>query len=207
MSAALITFLFHTKFMFDLKTFRLLLLLTALLTVPAAAQQKPPAKTPAQTPAAAVKKFESKEGNFSINIAAAPTQVRSLASEAAQKKRIDVGRQFFWQMEKSVYTVMYSNPSDADGNPLALSLEQMNAGSRKGITDSGGKLIAEKAIAYGKHKGTEFRGEMPNGVKYIGRNYLIGGVGYLVTGAYIEATREKEVLDVMNSFKILVEKK
>lgn len=191
--------------MIYLKTFCLLLVFSALFTNYAAAQQKPTPTTSPQTKTA-VKKFESKEGNFSINITEAPTQTRNLASEATQKKKIDVGQQFFWQFEKSVYTVMYSNPLDADGGALPLNLEEMNSGSRKGIASSGAKLVSEKAITYGKHSGTEFRTVMPNGVKYIARNYLIGKVGYLITGGYVDDKDEKTVLDVLNSFKLLVEK-
>ena len=65
----------------------------------------------------------------------------------------------------------------------------------------------EKNITFGKYQGTEFRTLMPNGVKYIARNFLIGKMGYLITGGYVDDKDEKEVLAVLDSFKILVENK
>ena len=193
--------------MINLKTFCLLITLFSTFAIFSAAQQKPvPQPTPQTNPQA--KRFESKEGNFSINIFKAPTEVRNLASEAAQKKRIDVGNQFFWQFEKTVYTVMYSNPLSADGAAMPLNLNDMNSGSRKGIANIvGAKLLSEKNITFGKYQGTEFRTLMPNGVKYIARNFLIGKMGYLITGGYVDDKDEKEVLAVLDSFKILVENK
>jgi hypothetical protein len=152
------------------------------------------------------KKFESKEGNFLINIPQIPTQVRNMGSEIADKKSIDVGKQFGWRLEKTSYTVMYMGPFDNDGNDLPQDWRDMDDGTRKGIPNAGAKLISEKSISYGKFQGREFRSANANGSKSIFRIYLIDTMGYQLVGSYVDDKDEKEVLGVLDSFKLLIEK-
>jgi hypothetical protein len=79
----------------------------------------------------------------------------------------------------------------------------MESGTRKGLLNGGARIISEKPIKLGEYRGTEFRYIISNGVKYIGRIYLVGDFGYQIVGGYLEEKYEKEVLDVLNSFKPL----
>jgi hypothetical protein len=155
------------------------------------------------------KRFESKTGNFSINISQNPTQVRNIET----KKMKDTGKQFYWQFEKTVYTVMYSKQFDSKGKEISremsrkpVYIEEANGGIRTGILRSGGKLISEKEIFYGKYKGREFRALIPNG-KSIVRMYIVNGTDYLLTAAYTDEKDEAEILRVLNSFELLTENK
>lgn len=159
------------------------------------AQEKSPSST------IEAKKFESKEGNFSINIFQEPFQIRDIEPD---KKGMESGKQFFWRFEKVVFTVMYS---EFNKNSLSQAFNDMNSGVRKGILRQQGKVISEKEISYGKYAGREFHSIMPNGMFYTCRNYLIGNFGYLLTAAYIDEKDEKEVFEVLDSFKLLKESK
>lgn len=162
--------------------------------------QKKPAPTPSPTVTVKAAKFESKEGNFSINISGAPSQSRSLEAE----KGVSPGQQFFWQSEKTVFSVMYSA---FEQSSVARAFEQMNSGTRGSIEGMVGKSYTEKDITFGKYPGKEFKFVAPNKVTYVMRNYLVNNVGYLVTAGYADQASEKEALNVLNSFKLLIEKK
>lgn len=167
--------------------------------------QAKPLSSPSPVPALETKRFESKEGNFSIDIFQFPLQTRELDAEAARKRGLNTGKQLFWQFEKTVYTIMYDFfTPDEVANSKAL--DQMNSGSRMGIERRGGKIISEKDISFGKYPGTEFRVAAPNGVTHTMRNYLVNNMGYLVTAGYVDEESEKEALKVLDSFKLLTEK-
>lgn len=176
-------------------------------------QVKPPSTTTFNTK---TEKFESIEGKFIISIPQAPSQTRDLGTEAANKKGIDVGKIFIWQFpEKALYTVMYKNAFDSDGNPLKpggnpktqdlRDFEAFNSGTRRGIVGNNAKLLSEKPIPFKNYPGTEFRYMSSDGVKFIGRIYLINSIGYQITGGYKDDEVEKEVLKVLDSFKLLTE--
>lgn len=160
--------------------------------------------TPSPAPAADGKKFESKDGNFSIDIFQAPFQTRQPDPPPNDKNELKAGEQFLWRFEKTVYTVMYMEFAE---NELSRAFEDMNSGGRKGIARQGGRLIYEKEISFGKYPGREFRVIMPNGVTQTARNYLVGNMGYLLTAGYVDERDEKEALKILNSFKLLTEKK
>ena len=145
-------------------------------------------------------RFESRAGNFSIGIFLEPFRVRTLEPEKGREP----GKQFFWQFQGNAYTVMYSA---FNKNDLQKAFAEMNSGSRIGIANAGGKLLSEKTIAFGKYPASEFRGLMANGYKYIGRNYLVGDVGYLLTAVYADAEGEKNAVETLDSFKLLTERK
>jgi hypothetical protein len=192
--------------MFNLKTLCILLLLLSIFINPSAAQKKNPPKAKVETVESTDKvnfktlRFESSSGNFSIDIFLAPYQVRTIEPE---KDRAP-GKQFFWQFQGNVYTVMYS---PFNKNDLQKAFAEMNSGARKGIANAGGKLVSEKTIAFGKYPASEFRGEFANGFKYIGRNYLVDDVGYLLTAVYADEAGEKKASETLDSFKLLTEKK
>lgn len=165
-----------------------------------ASAQKKPSPTPSPTVTVKAAKFESKEGNFSIDISGAPTQTRKL--DAA--KGTSPGEQFFWQSPKTVFSVMYSS---FEQSAVARAFDQMNSGTRGSIESSVGKSFTEKQITFGKYPAKEFKFVAPNKVTYIMRNYLVNNVGYLVTAGYADQEGEKEALRVVNSFKLLSEKK
>lgn len=201
--------------MINLKTLCLSFFISVLFINCSLAQEKQLQPPP---PAMNVKanKFESTGGNFSINISQAPSQTRDLGTETANKKGIDVGKIFIWQFpEKALYTVMYKNAFDSDGNPLKpdgdsksqniRDFESFKIGSRRGIANGNGKLLFEKSISFNSYPGTEFRYVSSDEVKFIGRIYLINSVGYQITGGYKNDEGEKEVLGVLDSFKLLAE--
>jgi len=192
--------------MINLKPLCLLLIFACIFTSCSSAQEKPqpestvklnesPAKVNPET-----KRFESKAGNFSINVSQAPSQTRNVDPEPGKEP----GKQFLWQFERTVYTVMYSEFNE---NDLSTALDQMNSGVRKTILRNGWQLISEKEISFGKFPGREFRCIVANGVNQIGRNYLVNNVGYLLTAAFVDEKSEKEALEVLDSFKLLTEKK
>jgi hypothetical protein len=162
--------------------------------------------SPAQEPGGSVEgsQFVSKAGGFVIDIPAIPDQTLDFGNETAKNKGIDVGKQLAWRFENTVYTVMYSPPLDPSGIYLAQPLEEMVSGSRKGILRSGGKITSEKSIYLGKHSGIEFKYVSADGTKFIGRIYLVGETGYQVVGGYSSDDHLKEVLRVMDSFKLLI---
>lgn len=209
---------FANKFLF-------LLAACFLLTTCSSAQYKsvPPPMTLIEPPSNAAfnvktNKFESEGGNFSISILENPTQTRDLGTELANKKGKDVGKMFIWQFEKTVYTLMYKNALDKDGNPLEpdggdpktqsdRDLEYLKTGMRRGIDNSNAKFISEKSISFKKFSGSEYRYTTPDGGKFIGRVLLIDGTGYQIVGAYIDDKDEKTVLEILDSFGLLKEKK
>ena len=182
--------------------FRVLILsfLFCCIFVSDAIAQKKPSPTPSPTVAVTAKKFESKQGNFSIDISKDPSETRNLEAQ----KGVSPGQQFFWQFDKTVYTVMYSS---FDQSALSKAFDQMNTGTRGSIESLVGKSFTEKEIPFGKYPGKEFSFTAPNGVKYIMRNFLVGNTGYLVTAGYANEESGKEALRVLNSFKLITEKK
>ncbi len=119
---------------------------------------------------------------------------------------------FIWQFEKTTYTILYKKSLDSDGNPLApdgdpksqslRDLEAFNVGMRRGILRRNEKLISEKSISFNNYPGTEFRYISSDAVKFIGRVYSISSIGYQIVGGYVNENDEKEVLEVLDSFKI-----
>lgn len=173
--------------------------------------------TPVTLPSSATfnketQRFESTGGNFTFNIPQSPLQTRDLGTETANKKGIDVGKMFIWQFEKTTYTILYKKSLDSDGNPLApdgdpksqslRDLEAFNVGMRRGILRRNEKLISEKSISFNNYPGTEFRYISSDAVKFIGRVYSISSIGYQIVGGYVNENDEKEVLEVLDSFKI-----
>lgn len=209
--------------MINLKILCLSFLLAGLFTNCSSAQYKtvPVPMTPVEAPQSSkfneeTQKFESVGGKFTINISQNPQQIRDLGTETANKKGIDVGKLFAWQFpEKAIYTVMYKNAFDSDGNPLEpdgdlksqnlRDVEGINVGMRRGIVNSNAKLISEKPIFFNNYLGTEFRYITADGVKFIGRVYSINSVAYQIVGGYKDDKVEKEVLNVLDSFKLLTE--
>ncbi|MDQ6787518.1 MAG: hypothetical protein M3033_11985 [Acidobacteriota bacterium] len=192
--------------MINLKTICFLLILSFIFINCSAAQEKPSLELPAKTNESSdrvnpdTKKFESNAGNFSINISQLPTQIRNLEPDKGR----DPGKQLLWQFEKTVYTVLYSA---VDKNNLSHAFDEMNSGVLKGIGRQGGQLISEKEISFGKYPGKEIRWIAADGVTVIGRNYLVNDMGYLVTAGFVDGKSEKEALEVLDSFKLLTEKK
>lgn len=144
--------------MINLKTLSLSFFLSVLFINCSLAQEK---TLPPPPPAMNVKanKFESIGGNFSINITQAPSQTRDLGTETANKKGVDVGKIFIWQFpEKALYTFMYKNAFDSDGNPLEQNgdsksqnlrdFESLKIGMRRGIANNNAKLLSEKSISF-----------------------------------------------------------
>lgn len=160
-------------------------------------------------------RFESIGGGFTIKISQAPLQTRDLGTETANKKGIDVGKMFIWQFEKTTYTILYKKSLDSDGNPLApdgepktqnlRDLEAINVGMRRGILRRSDKLLSEKSISYENYPGTEFRYLSADGVKFIGRVYSINSIGYQIVGGYVYEKDEEEVLEILDSFKLITE--
>lgn len=168
----------------------------------------PPILTPVPTTGASVENgiFESRGGGFSIAIPQMPTQTLDSGKEKAKAKGIDTGKMFIWKLERTTYTASYMPPVDLDGNPEPQLYEDMVIGSRKGIHNGNAKLISEKPIKLGENRGTEFRYMNAEGAVFIGRIYLVGDVGYSIMGAYAEEKYRKEVLDTLDSFKLLESK-
>ena len=188
------------------KTLFLLLISFLIFTTGSPAQEKKPAVEPAVTvePSDRVnpqtKRFESKAGNFSIDISAAPFQTRILDPEEGRAP----GKHFFWQFEKIVYTVMYSPFNKKD---LAQAFTDMTSGIRKSISRMEGQFVSEKEISFGEFPGKEFIYIPPNKTKYVVRTYLVGDTGYLLTALFVDEQSEKEALEVLASFQLLTEKK
>lgn len=185
--------------MINLKTLYLLLIFAFTFTSCSLAQEKSEPESPAKVNLE-TKRFESKAGNFSINISQTPFQTRDLKPEPGKEP----GKQFLWQFERTSYGVLYSEIGE---NDLSTALDQMNSGVRKTILGNGWQLISEKEISFGKFPGREFRSILPNGANQIGRNYLVNNMGYLLTAAFVDEKSEKEALEVLDSFKLLTEKK
>jgi hypothetical protein len=147
--------------------------------------------------------FESTGGGFSIAIPTMPLRTLDYGSEKAKAKGVDAGKQFLWQFERTLYTVAYYPPVNSDGNSVSQVYEDMVSGTRKGAIRQNAKILSEKPIKIGEHRGTEFRYVSAEGVQYINRSYLVGDLGYQIVGGYMDETGEKEVLEVLNSFTLL----
>lgn len=145
--------------------------------------------------------FFSERGDFSIAIPEMPGQTIEQGSDKAVSKGIDVGKQFVWIIGRTLYTIFYDTGLTKDGEPYAIKYDDMEIGTRKGVYNSGGTVLSEVPIKYGVHRGTEFRYRHQNGVRYIGRIYLIGKRGYQIVGGYADAKDEQKVIDVLDSFK------
>ncbi len=212
--------------MTNLKNLCLLLIFSFIFTNCSSAQDKtitPPPMTQITQPSSTkyneeTKRFESTGGKFTISISQVPTETRDLGTETANKKGVDVGKMFIWQFpEKAIYTVMYKNAFDTDGNPLDFDgdpktqslrdLETATTYSRRGIAKSNAKIISEKSISFKDHPGTEFRYVSADGTKFIGRVFSINSIGYQIVGGYKNDVAEKEVLEVLDSFEPLPNKK
>jgi hypothetical protein len=191
-----------TNIMTNLKSLCCLLIFSFIFANCSAAQENPSPESTTKPIESSdgvnpeTKRFESKAGNFSINISQPLLMNRNVGS----------GKQFGWKLEKLSFTAMYSPLFDSDGSPVQQ-FDQMNSGVRKGTLRQGNKVISEKEISYGKHPGREFHSISPNGVKFITRNYLINDMGYQIIGVYVDEKDEKEALEVLDSFKLLSDKK
>ncbi|MFM9903866.1 MAG: hypothetical protein ACKVQJ_04760 [Pyrinomonadaceae bacterium] len=144
--------------------------------------------------------FRSTNGKFSIAIPSLPTQTLDNATEKAKAKNVDVGKQFVWIFGGTFYTIYYTPPVNHDGDASPQQFADIETGTRKGILNGGATIISEKPIEYRKHRGTEFRYSISNGVRYINRVFLIGDRGYQVMGGYAEGKDEQKIIDVLNSF-------
>jgi len=147
--------------------------------------------------------FKSVGGGFSLALAEMPFETREYSSETAKAKGIDAGKLYLWKFDKTIFTAFYSPPFDKDGNPLPTVYTEMESATRKGIIAGRGKLISEKRIKFGDNEGTEFRYESAEGIKFIGRIFLIGDIGYQIVGAYAGEYGESEVLKVLDSFELV----
>ena len=190
--------------MTNLKTLCFLLIFSFIFTNCSSAQEKSPVELSKETESSdkinpETKRFESRAGQFSINISQAPLQVRTLEAEKGKEP----GKQFLWQFQKTVFTVLYSS---INKNDLSHAFDEMNSGVRKTLLRNGSQLISENEISFGKYPGRELRYIAPNGVKQIARNYLINNIGYLITAGFVDGKSEKEALEVLDSFKLLNEK-
>lgn len=187
------------------------LLLSVFLTSCSNSQTKsfpPPILTAVETTGATVENgiFKSTAGGFSIAIPQMPTQTLDSGKEKAKAKGVDTGKMFIWKLESTTYTASYMPPVDLDGDPQPQLYEDIEIGSRKGIHNINAKLISEKPIKLGENRGTEFRYVTAEGASVIGRIYLVGDVGYSIVGSYAEEKYKKEVLDILDSFKLLKSK-
>lgn len=149
--------------------------------------------------------FHSYGGKFSIAISELPKQTIDRATEKAKAKGVDVGKQFAWLFERTLYTIYYNPPVDNDGNPSPQVFADMESGSRKGLLRQNAKLISEKPIKFGEYQGTEFRYVSVEGIHFINRTFLVDDVGYQIVGGYADDIDEKNVLEVLDSFKLLKE--
>jgi hypothetical protein len=147
--------------------------------------------------------FRSVGGGFSLAIAEMPFETREYASDVGKSKGIDAGKLYLWKFDKTIYTAFYSPPFDKDGNAEPTVFTDMESATRKGIISGHGKLISEKRIKFGDNEGTEFHYESAEGIKFIGRIFLIGSVGYQIVGAYAGDLGENEVVKTLDSFKLL----
>ena len=145
--------------------------------------------------------FRSVSGRFSIAIPELPKQTIDKGNEKAKAKGVDAGHQFVWIIGRTLYTLYYNPPVDNNGNPSPQVYADMQNGTRKGILNSGAKLLSEKPFTRGKYSGTEFRYVISNGVQYINRVFLVGDFGYQVVGGYADQTDENAVIAVLDSFK------
>ncbi len=167
-----------------------------------------PVVTPVEPSGVAIEggRFISKPGGFTVEIPHMPVQTLDYGSEKARAKGIDAGKQYFWKFEKTVYIILYSPSIGPDGGPMPQPYEDMLSGARKGIFRGNGKLISENRFEVGKFTGTELRYVSAQGVNFITRVFLVGDVGYQVQGGYIDEKDQKEVLNVLNSFKSIGER-
>lgn len=143
--------------------------------------------------------FISKTGKFQVSIAEIPSQTLDLGSETARAKGIDVGKQYVWRFENTLYTIYYTPPVDREGNTLPNVFEDMVSGSRKGVLRSNGKIISEKPYMFQGFNGVELRYTSAEGLNFVSRLFISGDFGYQVVGAYL-GDKEMEVLDILNSF-------
>jgi hypothetical protein len=188
--------------MTNLKIFCFSILFSCLFINYASAQEKTsPTPTPAIT--AEVKRFESIQGGFAINIYEAPFQTLEMGTETSKKNGVDFGKLYMFASGKIYFSVMYSDMVEEDGKPLAKPLEEMNSGSRIGLLRKKGTLISEKSIFFGEYPGTEFRYVSVEGIKFVSRNYLVKSRGYQLIAGYGTDEDEKTVLEVLNSFVLL----
>ncbi|MGB2753133.1 MAG: hypothetical protein WBC19_13835 [Pyrinomonadaceae bacterium] len=144
--------------------------------------------------------FRSTNGRFSIAISELPKQTLDRATDKAKAKDIDVGKQFVWTFEKTLYTLYYNPPVNTDGDPYPQVFADMEIGTRKGILNSKATLLSEKPFKLRQYHGTEFRYMISNGVRYINRVFLIGNMGYQVVGGYADEKDEKAVITILDSF-------
>lgn len=144
--------------------------------------------------------FRSINGRFSVAISELPKQTLDRATEKARANGIDVGKQFVWTFEKTLYTLYYGPPVNTDGDPYPQVFADMEIGTRKGIHNGGATLLSEKPFKLSQYSGTEFRYVASNGVRYINRVFLVGNMGYQVVGGYADEKDEKAVITILDSF-------
>jgi hypothetical protein len=145
-------------------------------------------------------RFESKAGQFSINISITPVLTRTVLPINEEEP----GKQFFWKLESKSFTVMYSA---FDINLLSNAFEEMNSGVRNSLRQQRVEQISEREISFETYKAREFRSVLPNGVIQIQRNYLVNKIGYLVTAGFVDEKSEKEAVEVLDSFRVIGESK
>lgn len=191
--------------MINLKTLYLSFLLSGLFINCSSAQDK---SLPTQPSEITIKanRFESTEGGFTIDIFQVPIYTQNLEAEIPNKKDKGVGKMFVWKSGKILYTVLYNDSLDFSGSATSQNLEDFNKGVRKTVARNQGKIVSEKPISLDKYRGTEIRYIFPNGIKFICRNYLVDKRGYGVSAGYTNDMDEKEVLEVLDSFKLLINK-
>jgi len=147
--------------------------------------------------------FRSQSGHFSIKIPGFPTQIQDYLTDVAKQKNIDTGKMFIWQFEKTLYTLFYLPSVSHNGDPQPQTLANVENGTRKGIINGKAKITSEKPFKFGEYPGTEFRYDSLQGLHYISRAFLVGETGYQVVGAYRNDADEKQVLGVLDSFKLI----
>jgi hypothetical protein len=150
-------------------------------------------------------RFQSPSGRFQIDIPEMPVQTLDMGSEKGRIKGVDAGKAYIWKFESTLYTVMYRPPVNPDGDPASPVFDDMVIGSRKGALRQNAKIISEKPFKSGDFEGTELRYVSPDGANFINRLFIFDNIGYQVVGSY-RAGGEKEILSVLDSFKVLPKK-
>lgn len=192
--------------MIHIKYISFVLLFCGLLTSCSSAQKNFPTPdlSPVEPLGASIEdgRFTSNSGGFVIGISEMPIQTLDLGSEIARTKSIDAGKQYVWRFETTLYTVAYTLPVDADGNSSPHVFDDMVIGTRKGALRQNAKLLSEKPFTAGNIQGTELRYVSADGINFVNRLFIAEDVGYQVVGGYIDG-KEKEVLGVIDSFKLI----
>lgn len=142
--------------------------------------------------------FKSNSGGFTIAVGKMPVETIDVYSETAKAKKIDAGRMFFWKLDRTVCSVHYMFPFDADGNPTITTFEAMISGTRASMLEKG-RIIEEKSIDFTNHQAKEIHFMNLKG-KHITRVYFNGDIFYVNTCSYVDDETKKRALDVLDSF-------